>query len=271
MKRNSYLKGMVSGILISALVLGLGVSALAARRSIDVDDNVRVTINGARFLPKDAQGNQVPLFNYGGTIYGPIRAVCEAAGLDVTYVADQNTARLTTSDVTLAGDPAASTYITPARAREIALGHAGVAAADAVFLKTRLDWDDGRMEYEVEFYSGNVEYDYDLDAVTGAILSFDHDLENYDIHDRWDDHDDHDDDDHRYDDAVAGSLITADYARQIALAKAPAGATVVKCELDRDDGRYVYEVELRSGRTEYECDINAVTGVILDWEVDHDD
>ena len=45
---------------------------------------------------------------------------------------------------------------------------------------------------------------------------------------------------------------------------------VVKCELDRDDGRYVYEVELREGRTEYECDVNAVTGVILKWEVDYD-
>ena len=26
-------------------------------------------------------------------------------------------------------------------------------------------------KYEVEFYSGNTEYDYDIDAVTGAILS----------------------------------------------------------------------------------------------------
>ena len=57
----------------------------------------------------------------------------------------------------------------------------------------------------------------------------------------------------------------------ISLAKAPAGVTVVKCKLDRDDGRYVYEVEMRSGRTEYDCEINAVTGVILDWEVDTND
>ena len=44
-----------------------------------------------------------------------------------------------------------------------------------------------------------------------------------------------------------------------------------KIKLDRDDGRWVYELELRNGRTEYECDINAVTGVILDWESDYDD
>ena len=42
-------------------------------------------------------------------------------------------------------------------------------------------------------------------------------------------------------------------------------------ELDRDDGRYVYEIEMRSGYMEYECDINAVTGVIIDWDADWDD
>ena len=46
---------------------------------------------------------------------------------------------------------------------------------------------------------------------------------------------------------------------------------MVQCKLDRDDGRYVYEIELRNGAAEYECDINAVTGVILDWDTDLDD
>ena len=42
-------------------------------------------------------------------------------------------------------------------------------AADAIFVKAGLDWDDGRTEYEVEFYAGNTEYDYSIDATTGAI------------------------------------------------------------------------------------------------------
>ena len=45
---------------------------------------------------------------------------------------------------------------------------------------------------------------------------------------------------------------------------------MVKCELERDDGRYIYEVEMRSGRTEYSCDIDAATGAIFDWDVDYD-
>ena len=44
-----------------------------------------------------------------------------------------------------------------------------------------MDWDDGRMEYEVEFWSGTTEYDYDIDALTGEIRSYDRDIEGYNI------------------------------------------------------------------------------------------
>lgn len=148
-------------------------------------------------------------------------------------------------------------YITESRAKEIALADAGVAEADAVFLKVRLDWDDGRAEYEVEFYSGNVEYDYDIDALTGAIRSSDRDLEDFTVP-------------KPVSTPSSSDLITADKAKSIALGQAPSGTTVIKCQLDRDDGRTVYEVEMRNGRMEYDCDIDAVTGTILNWESDYD-
>ena len=46
--------------------------------------------------------------------------------------------------------------------------------------------------------------------------------------------------------------------------------TFQKVELDRDDGRLEYELEFRSGRTEYEYTIDATTGAVLDAEVDRD-
>lgn len=258
MKKN-FFSGFGAGILTTALVIGLGVSAFAASRPITVEDNIRVTINGAVFCPKDANGKDVPLFSYNGTTYAPVRAICEAAGLEVEYDSATYTAVLTTADRVAASDPNSGSYIGVDKAKSIALSDAGVNAADAVFLKARLDRDDGRMEYEVEFYSGSKEYDYDIDALTGEIRSRDWELDDFDLYD-----------DDRTQVSV-NNVITAEQAKAIAKAKAPSTATVVKCELDEDDGRWVYELELRDGRTEYECDINAVTGVILDWEVDHND
>ena len=42
-------------------------------------------------------------------------------------------------------------------------------------------------------------------------------------------------------------------------------------ELDRDDGRMVYEGECRKGQMEYEFKLDAQTGAILEWEEDYDD
>ena len=52
------------------------------------------------------------------------------------------------------------------------------------------------------------------------------------------------------------------------MAKAPSGTSVVRCHLDWDDGHYIYEIKMVSGTMEYECDINAATGVITGWDVD---
>ncbi len=277
-------KGFVSGIVAASLAVGMGVTAMAATRSIQVEDDIQVTLNGARFTPKDANGKEVPLFSYNGTTYAPVRAICEAAGLKVDYDSATFTAVLTTPDQYIASTPSASNYITAEKAKSVALSHAGVNANDAIFVKAGLDWDDGRVSYEVEFYVGNTEYDYDIDATSGAVLSYDKDWDDFSLK--------------NYQNttpsvpstskpatSTTGStgtngstgtasqtnLITEAKAKEIALAKAPAGATVVKCKLDRDDGRYVYEIEMRSGYTEYECDINAVTGVIIDWDADWGD
>ena len=263
MMKKGFGKGFCSGILVAALTVGLGVSAMAASRTITVDDNIRITLNGAVFSPKDAKGRDVPLFSYNGTTYAPVRAICEAAGLKVDFDSANYTAVLTTPDRYIASTPSASNYISVDKAKEIALNHAGVKAADAIFVKAGLDWDDGRTEYEVEFYAGNTEYDYSIDATTGAIRSYDHD---------WDDFSLWNPGNNAANPSTPGTstnnLISEAKAKEIALAKAPSGASVVRCHLDWDDGRYIYEIKMVSGTMEYECDINAATGVITDWDVD---
>ncbi len=64
-------------------------------------------------------------------------------------------------------------YIGVNKAKEIALTHAGVSASKADFIKAKLDKDDGKRVYEVEFYQGTMEYEYTIDAYTGKILEWD--------------------------------------------------------------------------------------------------
>lgn len=66
-------------------------------------------------------------------------------------------------------------------AKQIALADAKVALKDVTFIKAELDNEDGRAVYEIEFYSGNVEYDYDIDALSGEIISNDFDIEDYSV------------------------------------------------------------------------------------------
>lgn len=49
--------------------------------------------------------------------------------------------------------------------------HAGVKEEDISYFKLKLDTDDGIVEYDIKFYVGNTEYEYDIDAVTGTIRS----------------------------------------------------------------------------------------------------
>lgn len=58
-------------------------------------------------------------------------------------------------------------------------------------------------------------------------------------------------------------------AKQIVLEKV-SGATIITCELDYEDGRIVYEGKAYKDAVEYEFEIDAVTGRILDWEMDID-
>ena len=66
--------------------------------------------------------------------------------------------------------PAATGDIGYAKAKSIALNHAGVSENKAYDMDIELDDEDGRLIYEVEFKSGNMEYSYEINAATGAIL-----------------------------------------------------------------------------------------------------
>lgn len=65
--------------------------------------------------------------------------------------------------------------LTQEQARDIALQHAGFTADQVKWLRVEYEIDHGRGEYEVEFRQDRFEYSYEIDADTGAILSFEKD------------------------------------------------------------------------------------------------
>lgn len=87
-------KGFVSGIIASALVLGLAGTAAATvgARTLNADFNdIKVSLNGQQLGLTDANGQTVEPFAVEGTTYLPVRAVGEALGLSVDWDASTNT------------------------------------------------------------------------------------------------------------------------------------------------------------------------------------
>lgn len=75
-----------------------------------------------------------------------------------------------TEDKASAAQPTASGDIGHAKAKSIALNHAGVSESKAYDMEIELDEEDGMLVYEVEFKFGGMEYSYEIDAATGAIV-----------------------------------------------------------------------------------------------------
>ena len=145
------------------------------------------------------------------------------------------------------------------KAKKIALGDAKLAEKNVTFVKVELEFEDNRLVYDVEFYSGNVEYDYDIDAVSGAIVSADKDIENYVIP-------------AQPSTEAKATEISVEKAKQIALSYAGVGsARFTKAKIDYENGVKVYEIEFKVGNMEYEYDINVVNGAIVSSSAEIDD
>ena len=191
------------------------------------------------------------------------------------YEIDARTGAVLTADSetgSLPTDP--DQRITAAQAREKVLEHLGMEAGEVTFKKVELDHDDNRMRYEIVLVAGSREYEYELDAQDGAVLSWDYEeLENDDLPEQdTGDADEDDDSDDRPETAPGGSVLSPEAARASALQHAGlSSASFTKTKLDQDDGRSVYEIEFHTADCEYEYQIDAVTGAVLDYEMNEED
>ena len=241
--------------------------------TVQIRPDFSITVDGVKRTFTDAQGNPVYPMLYQGTNYLPVRAIGELMGKSVSWNGSTRTITLTSESLvtdadsfgpsggSTSGNPSGSTgssgLISAETAKSKALTHAGLTASQVTFLKAKLDWDDGRQVYEIEFYTKDYrEYDYEIDAKTGAVLSYDYDAETSVPQQST---------------SSSGSYIGEAKAKSIALSAAGVSssqATYMRCYLERDDGRWEYSVEFRSGTMEYEFEIDAYTGAILSRDVD---
>ena len=165
---------------------------------------------------------------------------------------------------------AAPQQITREAEEEIALAHAGVAAQDAQYLRSELDYDDGIPEYDIDFHANGWEYDYEVHAETGAILRSKAEpdptappaAETLPAPTA----------------PAAAESFASQLSREeaIAIALKDAGleesqVSRLKAEFDVDDGVPHYDVEFKHDGWEYEYEIHAESGKILKWDKDMDD
>lgn len=82
------------------------------------------------------------------------------------------TAALDAANIDAADADISSATLSEATAKQIALSSVPGATAANIY-KFKLDFDDGRWEYEGEIRYGTMEYDFTIDANTGAIIEWD--------------------------------------------------------------------------------------------------
>ena len=198
-------------------------------------------------------------FTAEGTDYRYAIDAMTGAVIESNSAASQTTGTTSTTGTTgTTGTTTQTGAVDEARAKQIALDHAGVSESDTTFLMAKQDYENGTLVYEVEFYvaATGSEYDYEIDATTGEVRSFDYDAENYTAG-------------QQNTASASGETLSEAEIRAIALAKVP-GATEndIRMNLDLDDGKLRYEGKIIYEGMEYDFEIDAYSGAIQEWDAE---
>jgi len=157
--------------------------------------------------------------------------------------------------------------ITQEKAWDVAKAHAktlvaGLDTDQLIAPYQRLDSEDGRMEYQLDFYAGGYHFEYEIDAATGRITDWDQEKDTMGVIGGGVSH------------TYVNTGVDKEAAKAAALAHAglkESQVTGLRVEKDEDDGRVEYEIEFKSNGMEYEYTIDAATGSVLEHEKDRDD
>ena len=155
------------------------------------------------------------------------------------------------------------------QAKQLALNHSKVAKNMAKTTKIRLDKENRKFIYEIEFYTERKKYKYNIDANTGKVLS-------YSQKDRVsasttirDDGKIINTNGNNTEIRKTPKYIGMEKAKEIAVARITGAKkiNVTNIQLDNEKGKMIYEGRIVYKNTEYKFDIDAITGEVIKWEV----
>ena len=157
--------------------------------------------------------------------------------------------------------------LTAEEAKAAALAHAKLSTKDVSGLRAEKDRDDKVVHWDVEFRSGNWEYDYEIHGETGKVITWEKEYDEPEVVPT------EPNEEPKPTEAPVEEKkeLTAEEAKAAALAHAKLSAGEVsrlQAEKDKDDGVTYYEVSFRHNGWEYEYEIHAESGKILSWEKD---
>lgn len=268
MLKHGYINEMANSILLSVSgVEGYDADALETKLANEVNALLK---NGAVLSQNvsNADDKLVKLADEYGITVGKAALIQEIVKNSKTHTFEQ-LAGLTINELNLIsnnsklgnikseGKASAKSYIGKDAALSAALKAAGLSKDQVKNIEIELDYEHGVMVYEVEFDRGFDEYSYDIDAKTGEVVAYDND-----------------DDDDKIVNVTAEDVIGMDAAKSAALKHSgltAAQVTELSVELDRENGKTVYEVEFKSAGYEYSCEIDAVKGTVLYSDKELDD
>ena len=78
-----------------------------------------------------------------------------------------------TSSSTSSNTTTQQTTISEAEAEEIALAHAGQTRENLIAINTHIDQERGMQVFEINFFTADTEYEYDVSTVDGSIVEWD--------------------------------------------------------------------------------------------------
>ncbi|MED4012886.1 PepSY domain-containing protein [Priestia aryabhattai] len=154
------------------------------------------------------------------------------------------------TDQSKSNDKKQTTTIEEAKAKDIALQKTD--GGDITNIQLAVD--DGVKQYEVDITKGNKEYDVDIDSSSGKIIEFDEDQK--------------DDDDEKEENLQNISpAVSLDQAIKTALKSAK--GTVNETDLDQENSRLVYEIEIDTAdKREATVSVDAKNGDVISVEID---